>query len=251
MKDETYSRPGYSGRYGVANPFFPHEFETRIVTIGNPFRIFISLEAYNEMLQYTSLCKKEIGWMGTCIRAGNDFIIENTFLLNQIVSGASTEITEDGLSDLAQELLQDYEEGAELWNNIRFWGHSHVYMDTFSSVQDEAQMRHFEESGHPFFVRGIFNKYGKACFTIFLYESGFKVEDVPWSISAEVDPEMRKEILQEIKRKVKFRKHSKVVASYSYRSNESGTPQSCAFVRGAEPEFVVGTLAEDARGDAP
>lgn len=77
------------------------------------------------MLLYVEIADKEVGWMGTVSRLENNcFLIEETFLLEQEgVSAVETEPSVEGCSKLADELLLRGEEGFDLINKMRFWGH--------------------------------------------------------------------------------------------------------------------------------
>ncbi len=183
--------------------FTPHHFctETRFLPGRGPSKvpkIILSREAYTLMALYVELGDQEVGWLGTAIRLENgDFRIEKVMLFKQQVSGTETEISTEGLQDLAMELIGRGEEGITDWNNMRFWGHSHVRMGTSPSGTDENTMMKnrwgsrsgdgtfcFENSDYPWAIRGIFNKLGRAQFSLFLYEEGLRLDDVAWEVDA-------------------------------------------------------------------
>lgn len=137
------------------------------------------------MLLYVERAPLEVGWQGTAVRQGNDFIIDRVYLLKQTVSAATTDLSVQGRDELCMELLGQGAAGVEAVNNLRFWGHSHVRMEVEASGRDEATMREFEEGGLPWAIRGIFNKLGRGKFSLFLYEDGMRIDDVPWVV---VDP---------------------------------------------------------------
>lgn len=184
--------------------FTPHGFltETRFLPgrgMAKMPKIFISREAYTLMALYVELGDQEVGWLGTAIRQEDgDFRIEKVFLFKQQVSGTETEISTEGLQELSMELIGRGDEGIKDWNNMRFWGHSHVRMGTFASGTDENTMIRnrfgggalrdrlfcFQDSDYPWAIRGIFNKLGRAQFSLFLYEEGLRLDDVPWEVDA-------------------------------------------------------------------
>ncbi len=125
---------------------------------------------------------KEVGWLGTAQRQGDNVFIEDMFLFNQEVSGSHTEISIDGLSEVAMELLQK-PNGSELLNAMRFWGHSHVDMMTYPSGQDNDQMHKFHSFGCNFFLRGIFNRRGEVNFSLYDWERGIAVHRMPWTMA--------------------------------------------------------------------
>lgn len=188
-----------------AQMFVPHSFTNQVEFIdGRSPMVYMTRDAYSRMWHYVDIASKEVGWLGTVrlTRYGN-FLIDEVFLLEQEVSAAQTEISEAGIARLAQELIDTRENGVEMVNRIRFWGHSHVRMGTFPSGQDEAQMQHFHQNDCPWFVRGILNKLGRMQFDIFLWNAGVKVTDVPWAIYDEfVDQSRRADIEADFNAKV-------------------------------------------------
>ena len=208
---------------GGASPLFPHEFQNDIIAIGDPFRVIVMPQAYSKMWHLVEMAKHEVGWLGTCDRVRNDFVIGDIFLLHQQVDEVETLITQDGLALLAREIL-DQENGTELWNRVRFWGHSHVHLAPNPSYQDDSQMQIFRESEHPFFVRAIMNKFGTMKFTIYLYREGFMVRDVPWSVKTDIDQNMKRELEREFKAKVRLKpkKHKSVVVIRASQENFGG-----------------------------
>jgi hypothetical protein len=189
-----------------AEAFCQHAFRKGVEMLTTVPRVLVSRAAYNRMWHYVDLADGEVGWLGTITRQGNDFLVEEVFLFKQEVSSTTTEISTEGLAEVAQELIITRPDGVEILNRLCFWGHSHVNMGTSPSGQDESQMQTFRESGHPFFVRGILNKQGRMEFTIFLYDSGVKIVDAEWAIYEPVDSSLRSEIAQEMATKVTEKK---------------------------------------------
>jgi hypothetical protein len=176
-------QPDFSGRSEKA--FRPHSAMSRVSYLRNAPRVVLHPEVYRTMLLYVERAPLEVGWQGTAVRRGNDFIIDRVYLLKQTVSAATTDLSVQGRDDLCMELLGQGAAGVEAVNNLRFWGHSHVRMEVEASGRDEATMREFEEGGLPWAIRGIFNKLGRGKFSLFLYEDGMRIDDVPWVV---VDP---------------------------------------------------------------
>jgi len=181
--------------------FSQHNFGSKIEIISGIPKIIISKVAYNKMWHYVDLANQEVSWLGTVVQQDNDYMIQDVFLLKQEVSGCQTVITENGLADFGEGILK-LQNGVELYNNIRFWGHSHVHMGTGPSGQDDEQMVLFENSEHPFFIRGILNKCGRMEFTIYFYSSGIKISDAEWCIYDPVDSSIRETIEDEFNTKV-------------------------------------------------
>ena len=189
----------------------PHSFANQVEFIDDgPPMVYMTRDAFSRMWHFVDIAGEEVGWLGTVqqTRYGN-FLIEEVFLLEQEVSAAQTEISEDGIAKLAQELIETRQDGVEVVNKIRFWGHSHVRMGTSPSGQDEAQMRHFQQNDCPWFVRGILNKLGRMQFDIFLWDAGVKITDAPWAIYDEfVDQTRRPAIEADFKAKVVARPYT-------------------------------------------
>lgn len=143
-------------------------------------QIIISPLALDKMKVYVDECDEEVGWLGTAERQGRDIYITDMYLFEQEVSSVTTDIDEASLTAFAQELLQR-EDGVEIWNNIRVWGHSHVKMATNPSGTDEDQMETFVECGHEWFIRIIANKLSSLRVDLFDYKQGVIYNDLPWT----------------------------------------------------------------------
>lgn len=157
----------------------------------------IQSEALMKMQVYTEECSDEIGWLGTAYydKESNIMEIRDVFLFDQEVHATTTEITPEGLAEFAEELLLLGDEGIEIWNNLKVWGHSHVNMGVTPSAQDNSQMETFKDNGHDWFIRIITNKKGELKLDIYNYEEGLTYLDVPWvAISPKDEIEIVKQI---------------------------------------------------------
>lgn len=143
--------------------------------------VHINEKALQKMFIYTDEVSDEVGWLGTAYRDDNIFYIEDVFLFDQEVHGATTEITPEGLADFATELMQQ-PDGMEIWNNLKMWGHSHVNMSITPSGQDDKQMEEFSKNGHDFFIRLICNKKGELAVDVYDYKNGLEFHNAPWLI---------------------------------------------------------------------
>ena len=144
-------------------------------------QIIISPLALDKMNLYIDECDQEVGWLGTAVREGKVIKIIDMFLFDQEVSAVTTDITEEGLSSFAEELLKQ-PDGIDIWNNIKVWGHSHVNMATNPSGTDDDQMDTFVECQHDWFIRIIGNKRGSLRVDLFDYKLGVIYNDMPWVI---------------------------------------------------------------------
>lgn len=200
--------------------------------------IMVNPIALSKMWTYVDECADEIGWLGTAIKQpDNVYQISDVYLFDQDVHATTTEITVEGLTRFAEEVLVE-PNGLEIWNNIKLWGHSHVNMSTSPSKQDDEQMETFSGSGHDWFMRLIANKKGEMVIDIYDFNTSVCFLDLPWEISRSVEEEAieaqisqlynqidqirsknlkieKKWIVDEIKEKVK-----KKVESYGWKWNK-------------------------------
>ena len=129
--------------------------EAKITLSKKPIVLFSS-DAILKMKLYTKEVNDEVGWLGTVNKIGNNYYVSDVFLFEQDVHGTTTEITPEGLTTFAEEILQE-EDGVEKWNNMKLWGHSHVNMGVFASSQDDKQIKELK-ANTDFFIRVIMNK---------------------------------------------------------------------------------------------
>jgi hypothetical protein len=184
--------------------FCPHSFATKI-EFYNSARIFISPKALNDMTIMVDECETEIGWMGFVDRIDYTFIIREVFLAKQEVSAASVEFDKADFADKVGQL------SIENMNRIRFWGHSHVNMGTEPSGTDKTELEEFVADGCDYMICGIFNKSGRAQFTL-LFDNGLKISDVPWSLYVPAVDSDRVEIKRQMDEMVKKK-------TYTYSGN--------------------------------
>lgn len=166
--------------------------------------IRISKTALHKMFLYVKIGSKEVGWMGTLMDnrdEGNEFYLKDVFLAEQEVSSVTTNLTPDGVAELMNELMTR-PDAMEVCNNLKFWGHSHVNMGVGPSAQDETTVKELRGGTSDYFLRGIFNKSGEVKFTLFLYDSNVKIDDVEWYSEDEIPSTLEAEIEREFNQKV-------------------------------------------------
>ena len=124
------------------SPLMPHAFKTAISFLDAPISISILPGALKDIQVIINECDDEISWMGSVKRVNSGhFQIKKVYLIKQKVSGCDTDIDERAFGDLVMKLRK--EEGVEAVNSLKFWGHSHVFMDTFASGQDDEMLDWF------------------------------------------------------------------------------------------------------------
>lgn len=159
---------------------------TKIIKGCEP-KLYINDIALNKMKEYIRQSSLEIGWLGTAEKVGmKKYMITDVFLFKQEVHSTTTEITPEGLSEFAMELMNE-KNGVEIWNNMRVWGHSHVNMSTSPSSQDDKQMETFLENENEFFIRIIGNKKNEFKIDIYDYNIGVMYENMKFEVVYEED----------------------------------------------------------------
>jgi hypothetical protein len=172
--------------------------------------VYISTGALNKMQTYVDECLDEIGWLGTVVEhQPRVYLIEDVYLFDQEVHGATTEITPEGLSSFAEEILQQ-SEGIEIWNNLKMWGHSHVNMGVSPSSQDNKQMETFQETGHDWFIRLIANKKGELKLDFYDYKNGVIFTDVRWNEYMDADEFQVYNQIKQLEEQLELLKEQKV-----------------------------------------
>jgi len=191
-----------------ARQFQGHDFRSSVSVLnGTPIRILLTEEVRDRMFYIVDESPEEVSWLGSVVRNGMEFLIDEIFLFVQKVHGAQTRLDEEDVGRFFDELLRR-PDGVDRSNRIRAWMHSHVTGATSPSgtygpghYGDLAQMHSFGQAAD-YFIMGIANKYGNLRFDIFFYTLGIKVEDVPWEVAIAEDSEIRKQIKAELKEKV-------------------------------------------------
>lgn len=117
-------------------------------------KVMFTTLAWLKMFHLVQNQKKEVGWQGTVTRQDNNFIIQDILVYPQIVSAASVDTDEKELGDWYTKLPD------EVFNKLRFQGHSHVDMGVKPSKADldmyETYLKMLPEND--FFIFLIINK---------------------------------------------------------------------------------------------
>lgn len=130
-------------------------------------------EVWNQQEFFVQKATGEISWLGRVVDQGeNDagirtFLVDKIYLLDQECTGASTEIDGSSIAKLMQELGDDFD-------NVLFWGHSHVNMGVFWSATDDAQVENFVKNQR-FVISYVFNKKREYSSRIDMRVDGFRV----------------------------------------------------------------------------
>lgn len=198
-----------------------------IVKTNSKISVVVELEAYKKMQCYIDICDKEVGWLGTAYKVGNEIRITDVFLFEQEVHATTCELTPGGIADFVTNLYNtiDADEAMEISNNLTCWGHSHVRMGVSPSGQDDIQLRSFSSSGHEWFLRVIGNKFGEYEYTYIDYISGIEIKDLDWRIEIpgltldDIKQEIKSEINQKVRAKTYTPTYKRAVINPTHKGN--------------------------------
>lgn len=150
-------------------------------------------------------CDKEISGLGKVRIEGGTVRIVDMCLLEQEVTGSTTDIKSDAVSKALYEAYKDgLQDGELLW-----WWHSHVNMQVFWSGTDMATIREFGKNGR--FFATVFNKKAEHRSAYFQAGNETYPEAFMDNIDTEIDfgltDDEKKGLDAEFKAKVKEKKY--------------------------------------------
>lgn len=160
-------------------------------------RVMITLGARQKLQYFVDLCPEEISGLGTVEKQGNNFLITDVFLFQQVVTNASTDLDQRNIGKLITNLIREGKDPSK----IKLWWHSHADMEPFWSMIDESTIAGLENA---FMISVVGSKSGEFRCRIDLY-SPFRmtVIDLPLIIIFPENPQLKEKCLTEIKIKVK------------------------------------------------
>ena len=149
-------------------------------------KLFITAAAYLKMAMYVRDTDTEIAWHGTAYRTSAnttqltaEFLIKDVFLYPQIVRAATVDTDQEKYNTWVTELDD------EVFNNMRFQGHSHVNMGVTPSGVDTAYYDTILntlkiEQPDSFYIFTIMNKRGEMYLVIYDLEKNivYAKEDI-------------------------------------------------------------------------
>lgn len=190
---------------------------------GLRYRLYFLKKAYDKMRLYVELCEDEIGWLGYVEKLPNDsgYVVTDVFLLDQEVHATTTELSPNAVIDYYNSL--DEEGRNNFLTKCRLWGHSHVNMSPSPSGQDDNQGLELSKDADDFYIRLITNKKGE--YNITFYDKVIKAKVMTDEIIlySPEGAELRKQIQEEIKQKVKKKTYTTptIYGSTKYGSTKS------------------------------
>lgn len=117
-------------------------------------RLLLNFKAYAKMYHFTQAAPGEVSGIGFMVKQDNDFLVKDVMLLDQVSSGAHTELDEEATTDLLVKIAQ--KGGTPL--DYMFWYHSHNNFGVgWSNTDEENIARHSQEHKY---VSLCMNKFG-------------------------------------------------------------------------------------------
>lgn len=172
-------------------------------------RVYYTPEVWNDIQHLVQSMTKEIGWWNTVeVTENGNYILTDTIIPEQWVSGGETDITKDTLAEAADELI---EAGVDT-SKLLAWGHSHVNMGTTPSHTDVTTAMSFREDV-PFLIRGIYNKRNENRVDILDFARNILFEKVDNQVLLPAMPQARRNMLDDI---MKDKVHER---TYNYNNN--------------------------------
>lgn len=140
-------------------------------------------ETWQQIVEYTELCSTEVAAMGYVKLDGPVAVVDEVFLVPQVVSGASVEFVETGFPWAVNKAIQ---EGR--LDELRFCWHSHVNFAARFSDIDKEMIRKVHNSGPiPWFVSTILNKKGETWAQIDYFATGGELEEFCTHVTLPLD----------------------------------------------------------------
>lgn len=140
--------------------------------------VYITAVAHGKMYALVQECPIEISWLSSVTRdEDGDFVIHDVYVPLQTCSGTTTNISQEGESEMLMELV-DAGRPQEI-NRLKCWGHSHVNMGVNPSGVDENQTQDFLDRFDDHFIRVIGNKRGELMCHVYMVKEGMILNNPP------------------------------------------------------------------------
>lgn len=162
--------------------------------------LVFSETARKKMYYLIQECEKEIAWHGLVERTDNGFYVEDIIMFPQNVTGATVTTDDDKYPTWMNT------QPNEIFEKIRFHGHSHVNMGVTPSGVDETYQENIlrqrmtgfaEEKG--FYIFGIFNKEGDYWLNIYDIDNNklYETDDIKYMVYEPHEQDWAKEQIKE------------------------------------------------------
>lgn len=117
--------------------------------------------AWEKMIALIDECNKEIAWHGTVTKVNNTYTISDIFVFPQTVTGCTV------TSDDTEYSMWLANQPDNIFNSLRFHGHSHVNMGVSPSGTDTNYQEDILKNLQDFYIFAIFNKKGDSWCAIY------------------------------------------------------------------------------------
>jgi hypothetical protein len=175
---------------------------------------------------YINECSQEISGLGIVERLEDgDLHIKEVHLLNQEVTGGTT--------DLDEEAVFEFLGAAEKPEEIKLWWHSHVNMGVFWSGTDDATIQRFGGSG--WFLSIVGNKKGEYLCRLDVHDPlRIALDNIQVMIYDRPGPDIQDQIRDEIKQRVRMKSYAPPRTNYQQTQHQGGVTHQPAST-GARP----------------
>lgn len=168
--------------------------------------LVIENTAWQKICALVDQCDKEVAWHGIVRKENNVYTITDVLVFPQEVTGATV------TSDETEYSLWLMQQPDEVFNNIRFHGHSHVNMGVSPSGVDTHYQDNILKNLKDFYIFAIFNKKGDNWVSIYDVEDNIAYGDKDIELVLPND-EAESWAAQEIKAKVRIKTVTRPVAT--------------------------------------
>lgn len=134
-------------------------------------KLVIELKAWLKMSALIDECDKEIAWHGLVEKNDNIYTIKDIIIFPQTVTGTTVN------SDETEYSLWLAQQPNEIFDKLRFHGHSHVNMGVNPSGVDKDYQENMIRNVQDFYIFSIFNKKGDNWCTIYDVKDNIVYED--------------------------------------------------------------------------
>lgn len=183
--------------------------------------------AWNKMVALVDMCDKEIAWHGIVFKENNVYTVKDIVVFPQEVTGATVTSNE---TEYSMWLMQQPD---DVFNNLRFHGHSHVNMATRPSGVDTSYQEDILKNLKDFYIFAILNKKGDHWLSIYDVEDNIAYEDKDITLVLP-DTEVEEWAMEEIKTKVRAKQPSRPVATPKYKPPYTPKPSEST-----EPSYAA------------
>lgn len=162
-------------------------FSANVSTVERRATVKFTAEAYKKMWSLIDGFTTEVGWHGVAKRGDDaskdEYIISDVFVYPQMVDGANVNTDQNRY----QTWLYSHEN--EVFNNLRFHGHSHVNMGTSPSSVDNNLYSEFlaQLTDDDFYIFMIWNKRKEKTIKIYDMKKNILFETADVTVEIETD----------------------------------------------------------------